>query len=595
MRFFSTLIASILGTLLAFGLAFFFGFLFLVAIAASSSQVPAVRSGSVLVMNLSGSIPERVSHDPFNQMFANEPAYDLYDVKEALEKAAQDDRIDGIWLQLRGLSASWGTLEEIRGALLRFKESGKPIMASSGEYMIAEKGYFLASVADSVFASPQGFFEFNGFYLNVTFLSEMLSKLDVEPQIVRAGKFKGAVEPYLRSDLSEENRTQLAALVEAQDRVFMHALAESRNMSLDELNRLSTEDAFITAQEGKEAGLLDGLLFDDEVEALLNQRLGYDEDAKLRTVSMKSYVNVPASEAGIERGNEGEIAVVYAVGTILSGSANSNGIVGSRAFNKAMREARTSSRVKAVVLRINSPGGSASASDAMRREIELTQKEKPVIVSMGDVAASGGYWLATASDTIVADPLTITGSIGVFTLFFDVGGLMENKLGITTDGVSTSPYADMLSGMRPFSDGERALLQRSTDTTYRAFLNKVAASRNLSVEEVDAIAQGRVWIGQDAQKIGLVDVLGGLDTAIDIAAEKADLEEGSYRVRLLPKPKTFIEELNETMYAKASNAWINWRGTTTEKAFFKQVRQLDRLIEMQGTVQALMPMEMDIR
>ncbi len=596
MRFFSTLVASVLGSLIALGFVIFLGFLFLAALAASSDTAPTVRSGSVLVVKLSGAIPEQVSHDSFNQAFGGEPAFDLYDVKRALQKAAVDDRIDGVWLQLHGVLANWGTLQEIRSALIAFKESGKPLIASSGEYMMAEDEYFLASVADSVFASPEAFFEFNGLYLEVMYYKGLLEKLDVEPQIIRAGKFKAAVEPLLRDDLSEENEEQLAALLASQNSVFLEAIAESRGRLATDMQRLTEDPAFITATEAYEAGLLDGLRYEDEVVDLFKKRLGHEPDDKLRQVSIKSYVKVSASEAGIKTGNEGDIAVVYAVGTIMSGSSSSSGgVVGSATFNKAMRQARENDRVKAVVLRINSPGGSASASDAMWREIALTADEKPVIASMGDLAASGGYWIATAADTIVADPQTLTGSIGVFGVMFNLGPMLDNKLGITTDNVRTSAYADMFSGMRALSEPERALLQHAIETTYQRFLQKVADSRGLDVAEVDAIAQGRIWTGKQALDLGLVDVLGDLDTAIEIAAEKAGLEEGTYRTRLLPRPKTFMEQLNEALSARVSQTWLHLRASPAERALVRQARLLEELIEMQGTVQARMPMEITFR
>ncbi len=596
MRFFSTLVASVLGSLIALGFVIFLGFLFLAALVASSDTVPVVSSGSVLTIDLAGPIPELVSHDSFNQTFAGEAEFDLYDLKRALQKAAADDRIDAVWLQLRGVQASWATLQEVREALIAFKDSGKPLMASSGEYMMSEGDYFLASVADSVFASPEAFFEFNGFYLEVMYFTGLLEKLDVEPEIIRAGKYKAAVEPFLRKDLSEENEAQLAALLESHNNVFLEAIAESRGRPATDVQRLTEDPAFLTAAEAHRAGLLDGLLYDDEVEARFKERLGLDADKSLKRVNIDAYVNVSDSEAGLPTGNEGQIAVVYAVGTILSGESGAgSGGVGSTTFNKAMREARKNRRIKAVVLRINSPGGSASASDAMWREIDLTAKEKPVIVSMGDLAASGGYWIATAADTIVADPQTLTGSIGVFGLLFNIGGALDAKLGITTDNVHTSAYADMFSGMRPLSPGERALLQQAISATYQQFLQKVADSRGLDVAAVDEIGQGRVWSGKQALDLGLVDILGDLDTAIRIAAEKAGLEEGTYRTRLLPRPRTFMEELTGTLSAQGAQAWHHLRATPAERALVRQARLLDQLAAMHGTVQARMPMEITIR
>ncbi len=595
MRFFSTLIASILGTLIALFLVLFIGFLFIMALAASSSTTPVVRSGSVLIVDLSGPLPEQVSDDPFEKALAGEAPFDLYDLKRALEKAAADDRIEAVWLQPRGLTAPWATLQEVREALLAFKESGKPLFASSGEYFMAEDDYFLASVADSVFAEPEAFFEFNGFYLEVMFFRDLLDRLDVEPQIVRAGKFKSAVEPFSRDDLSPENRAQLDALLASHNGVFLRAVAESRGWPAAKVQRQMADRALLTAAEAHEAGLIDGLRFDDEVEALFKARLGLEADDDLRTIHVKSYARVPASEAGLETGNEGEIAVVYAVGTILPGKSSGADVLGSETFGEAMQEARENDRVKAVVLRINSPGGSASASDAMWHQIKQTAEAKPVVVSMGDVAASGGYWIATAGETIVADAATITGSIGVFGLLFDVGDFLSGKLGITTDGVRTGPYADMFSGLRPLSDDERALLQRSIDATYRRFLEKVAASRGLDVAQVDSVGQGRIWTGEQALEIGLVDALGDLDDAIALAAERAGLEAGTYRTRLLPRPRTFLDQLNEAFGVRLAQTWQRLHATPAERALLRQVRLLEELIEMQGAVQARLPMEISIR
>ncbi len=594
MRFFSTLVASVLGSFIALGFVFFFGFLFLAALVASSDVAPMVRPGSVLVMNLNGPIPELVSHDSFNQAFAGEADFDLNDIKSALKKAAVDERIDGVWLQMQGVQASWATLHEIRQALLAFKESGKPLIASSGEYMMTESDYFLASVAEDVFASPEAFFEFNGFYLDVMYYKGLLEKLEVEPEIIRAGKYKAAVEPLFREDLSEENEAQLAALLESHNSVFLNAIAESRGRPATDVQRLTEDPAFLTASAAYEAGLLDGLVYEDEVEARFKERLGHDSDATLRHTPLKAYINVPDSEAGVATGNAGQIAIVYASGTIMSGTSTA-GVVGSKTFNEAMQQARTNDRIKAVVLRINSPGGSASASDAMWREITLTADEKPVVVSMGDLAASGGYWIATAADTIVANPQTITGSIGAFGVLFNIGTMLDNKLGITTDQVRTSAYADMFSGMRPLAPQERALLEHALDDTYQQFLQKVADSRGLDVATVDEIGQGRVWSGKQALDYGLVDVLGDLDTAVAIAAEKAGLEEGTYRTRLLPRPKTFIEELNSTLSAQAAETWQSLRATPIERALVRQARLLEQLVAMHGTVQARMPMEITIR
>jgi len=599
MKFFSTLVASTLGALVAIGIFFFFLFLFFLVIVASSDQAPRVRPGSVLVVELSGDIPETVSGDPIAQAIAGEAGYSLYDLTKALEKAASDSRIDCIWLQVRSVSASWATLEEIRGALLSFKESGKPIFASSDDYGMAEAEYFLASAADFVSASEQAMFELNGFHITVEFYKNLLDKLEVEPQLIRAGEFKSAGEPYIREDLSDENTEQLLALVNAQNRVFTASIADSRDIPEATISTISTVDAIVAAEEAYRAGLLDSLLYHDEVVSVIKERLGYDVDRDLVTTSIETYVNVPASKAGLDVNSEGEIAIVYASGTIMSGNSTANPllgtVLGAETFNKAMRDARENSRVKAVVLRIDSPGGSAAASDAMWREIARTAAEKPVIASMGGMAASGGYWIAIAADTIVADPLTLTGSIGVFSLLFDFGGLFENKLGVTHDAVRTSPYADLFSGVRALSNQERRLLQTWTDETYQSFLEKIAESRGLDVETVDAVARGRIWMGVTAKEIGLVDELGDLDRALAIAADRAGMGEGPYRTRILPRPKTFLEQLSTGLSVRAVDVWTRLRFSPAERLLLNQARTLQQITGEHGTVQARLPVDISIQ
>jgi len=465
---------------------------------------------------------------------------------------------------------------------------------------MAEAEYFVASVADSVFANEQAMFEFNGFYMTLEFYQGLLEKLDIEPQIVRAGKFKSAVEPFIREDLSPENEAQLMAILDTQNDEFMKAVAESRGLSADSLKAQASNDAIITATRAFDAGLLDGLLYEDQVRDVIKRRLGVQEDEDLETISMESYTRVPASDAGLEVNREGDIAIVYAEGAIMSGKSSQGGpfsgaVLGAETLAKAMREARENESVKAVVLRINSPGGSASASDAMWREIKMTAEKKPLVVSMGGLAASGGYWIATAGETIVADPLTITGSIGVFALLMDVSGMFENKLGITFDGIRTSPYADLFSGVRPLSEAEQAMLAGFVDETYDDFLQRVAESRGIDPAQVDSIGQGRVWTGRDALAVGLVDTLGSLKNAVEIAARKAELGDGPYRIRVLPRPKTFVEQLSESFNAKVASVWTRLTSSPLEEALLRQARILAAAAEGSGEVQARMMYEVRIR
>lgn len=590
MRFFSTLIASTLGVLIAFGVMLVLLVIFIVGLAAASGDAaPTVRNGSILVVDLGGALPEVSVEDPFAEAFGGGTPTDLRAYRSALRKAAADERIDGIWLQMRGVSASWAALGEIRDDLVAFKASGKPIIASSDDYVINEADYYVGSVADSVFAAPEAIVEYNGFVLTGEFYANLLDKLDVEPQIVKSGTYKSAVEVYTRTDFSEPNREQYTAILENQARIFRQAVATSRGTTPEALETLADTELIFSATRALEAGLIDGLRYPDQVEAALRVVADTDSTDDLRTVSLKKYATVPDKDAGLDIGGDGQIAVVYASGAIMMGesgfSANpllGGQTLGSESFDEAMETARENDDIDAVVVRCDSPGGFAPAADAMRRAIELTAEVKPVIISMGNVCASGGYWLATAGDTLVAQPATLTGSIGVFSVFFDASGAF-NKIGITYDNVQTSPYADAFSALRPLSASEKTQLEAQNDATYTRFLDLVAGARGMTREEADEVAQGRVWTGEDALRVGLVDVLGDLKESVALAADMAGLEPDAYRLRTLPRPKTFIEELTESMSAQAS-MWLRPGASVSD-----ELRRLSGLETMHGTTQALWP------
>ena len=602
MRFFSTLIASTLGALLALAIAVFLGFFFLFILALSSDQAPRIRAGSVLTVSLSGALPEVTAEDPFTQSLTGDDGYDLIRFKDAVRKASLDDRIDGIWLQLHTVSGGWAALQEMRGALQDFKDSGKFIIASSDDYAVSEKAYFLATTADKIYANAHAPFEFNGFYIAAEFYKNMLDRLEVQAQPIRAGQYKSAVEPFLRSNLSPENREQLDELLHDQYAVFLEAVSENRGLSNEDLLSAMEADVIFSATDAYRVGLIDDMLFHDEVEDVIKVRLGMEEEDDLRTVSLASYIRVPSDHSILTRSAENDIAIVYAVGTIMPGESGysvnplfGGDIVGSETFNRAMQRAAESDRVKAIVVRVNSPGGSSAASDAMWREIKEAAEIKPVVISMGNVAASGGFWIATAGHRIVADPLTITGSIGVFSLILDTSGLFENKLGITFDVVRTGPYADMYSGTRALSPEEVRLLEKSTDEIYANFLQLVAESRNMTVEEVDEVAQGRVWTGQDAYDNGLIDELGDLERALEMAAELADLGSEEYGIQILPRPKTFFEQMNETLNSRLSHVWSNMTSDPDELLILRELKKVERLLDLNGSVQALLPMKINIQ
>lgn len=600
MRFLSTLAASALGTLIAFGVIFFFLFFFLFAISLSADTEPQIQSSSVLVVRVDGEIPEQSVRDPLAEVFQEDvPAYDLLDLKAALRNAAADDRIEGVWLQLRSASSGWATLQEVRRALVEFQESGKPLIASAEDFGMGEKEYFLATAADSIFAAPLAPFEFNGFFLNQVFFKNALEKFDVDPQIVRAGKYKSAVEPFLRADLSEDNREQLSALLEDVNSRFMEAVAERRSLDVPRLQEIADESAVLTIDGALIRNFIDGALYRNQVEDLFKERLGYDADDDLVTTTVPAYSQISASDVGIEPTGDGEIAIVYGIGAIVSGDAPELEVgadqLYSNAFIQAVDEARTRSQVEAIVIRIDSPGGSAAASEVMWNAVQRAASEKPVVVSMGNTAASGGYYIAAPADTIVADPLTITGSIGVFGLFFDASGFFEENLGVTFDAVRTSPLADMYSGLRPVSEREQRLLESSIDTTYQTFLRRVATGRGLTVAQVDSIAQGRVWTGTDAKEVGLVDVLGGLSEAVAIAGQMANMGDGPYRTRILPRPQTFFERFNSALTQQARHAWMRLTASPLERAWVEQQAVLRRLARDHGTVQARLPVDLHVQ
>ena len=592
MRFLSTLLASALGTLIALGGIIVFFVLFFFAVALSSDTTPSVQPGSVLVVDVNGDIPERMANDPFAEAFGGGSSFDMIDVTGALRKAAADERIDGVWLRVRAATAGWARLDDLRESIEAFKASGKPVIASGTDAGMGEKELYLASAADSVFVPPVSGFQMNGFYSSQPFFSNALERLDIEPKVVRLGEFKSAVEPFLRDDLSAENREQLQALLTSQNTQFNAEVGSGRGMEADAIQRLAAEDPVLSAEAAYEAGLVDALLYPHEVEEAIRARTGA---SSLTTISVSQYANVPASDAGLTLAEGGSVAIVYAEGNIVPGSQETvfgnQQSVGSKTFADALDDARTNDDIRAIVVRVNSPGGSAAASEIMWNAMQRAANEKPVIVSMGDVAASGGYYLAAGADAIIAQENTITGSIGVFGIFFNASGFLENELGVTFDGVQTSPYADIYSGVEPFREDEQQRLEASTRQVYDTFIERVANGRGMDRTAVEAVAGGRVWSGRDAQEVGLVDEIGSLDFAIDRAAQEAGMAEGPYRVRVLPRPKTFIERFNESLNASARAQLRAMTTTEIERTFLEQRQALERLVGTHGTIQARLPVD----
>ena len=508
---------------------------------------------------------------------------DLLALKGAIKHAEEDKKIEGIYLEAGALTAGWASLEEIREALLSFKSTGKFIVAYGESY--TQKTYYLASLADEIVLHPMGIFPLRGLSKTVFFYKALLDKLEVAPQIFRVGRYKSAVEPFVRQDMSQASRHQSMLLLKAIDDHFFHKVAAARKLKQASLKQMADTLAVVLPQDACRAKLVSQVGHFDAVEAWIKTKLAVDKEAVVNYVSYEAYASLkqPASSAARQ------VAVLIAEGVIVDGEGK-EGTIGSKALASQIRALRDDDTVKAIVLRINSPGGSALASDVLWKELVLTKAKKPVVASMSDVAASGGYYLAVACDHILAHPTTVTGSIGIFGLFFDVHALLRNRLGITTDVVKTGSSADLLNNPgRSFTTHEKAVVQRVVDKGYDTFLARVAQGRKLDKEAIARVASGRVWSGQAAQKKGLVDELGGLEDAIRVAAERAALEE-DYVVSYWPKPQTLFEQIVKGLLGKTE------RGAALRalQASFPGFKPMQELGYMTG-VQARLPYCIEIK
>ena len=522
MNFIKTFLASLLAFFVANFVGFFFLLIFVAGIAAfaGSSQV-SVEPGSVLKIDLAESIVDQPVVDPlagFDPMSMDvQKSVSNMEVMHAIEIAAQDENIKGIYINITGSgSASASMLEEVRSYLKRFKESEKFIIAYGETY--TQGGYYLASVADSIYLNPAGEMEWRGLAAQVMFYKGLLDKLGVEPQVFRHGTFKAAIEPYILNKMSPANRTQMETYINSVWGTLVEDIAESRNLSIDSLNIYANELSAMLAEDALDKRMIDALKYEDEVEDVMREKLELDADEDIPFVSLGDYI---AAKPYTPKYSENKIEVIYAEGQIVQGPS-AKGTLGSATLAEQLAEARMDEEVKAVVLRVNSPGGSALASEVMWREMELLRQQKPVIVSMGDYAASGGYYISAPADAIVADATTLTGSIGVFGMMFNAEKALQNKLGVTIDVAKTNASADMGGMFRGVTSSERAQIMKGIEQVYTTFVNHVADGRNMTFDSVDAIGQGRVWTGADGKRIGLVDQIGGLHEAIAIAADKAE-------------------------------------------------------------------------
>lgn len=587
-QFFKFMFASALG--LVVGIFLLFGILAGIGASMGDQQKVEVKDSSVLHVKLNFEVKERGSNDPFANFnpgtFESKPSLGLNDILECLENAAKDEKIKGIYLDVQTIPAGMATIEEVRNALLKFKESGKWIVAYSEIY--SQKAYYVASVADEVWLNPEGMLEWKGLGAQLMFMKGMFEKLEVEPQIIRYGKFKSAIEPLILDKMSEANRMQTMTYMSDLWNKMLSGISAQRSKTTEELDAMAQKATIQNADDALENGLVDELLYKDEVLTNLRAKLEIeDEDKKINYIGLGKYKDAPAPKDDDQKTTKKEkIAVIYAVGSIEGGNGDDE-TIGSEKISKEIRKARKDDKIKAIVLRVNSPGGSALASDVMWREVVLAKQEKPVIVSMGDVAASGGYYISCAADSIFAQPNTITGSIGVFGVLFNAKEMINNKLGIKIDTVKTNQFADLGTPFRPLTEMERAIVQNGVNEIYTDFITKVAEGRGMEVADVDSIGQGRVWSGEDALEIGLVDKLGGIEDAIACAARMAEVE--NYRVLEYPEQKDPVQQLMEELTGKGADVLLEYR----LGKYSRYVKDVEELMNMEG-VQARLPYQIYI-
>lgn len=572
MRFLGNVLAVIVG-LLVFSVMSFFIFAGLIAIISTSEDDVTVKSNTVLVMDLEGRVlVERTNDDDPSfsglSLFGGVPTIGLTNLKRAIENAKENEDVKGIYLKAGTFSAGQANMKELRDKLLEFKESGKFIL-SYGEFY-SENGYYLSSVADEIYLNPAGLMEYNGFSSELIFFTGLFKKLEIKPEVFRVGDFKSAVEPFLLEEMSDENRLQTESFLNDLNQLAVKEVAESRGLDFERVNEINSKMLIRRVSDAVDLNMIDGLHYEDQVLDIIRQKLELEEDDKIPTINI-TRMNKATKSKG--KSSKNRIAVIVAEGEIISGE--SEGSIGSDEFTKEINKARKNKDIKAIVLRINSPGGSALASEVMWREIERARKEKPVIASMGDVAASGGYYLAAAADTIVAQPNTITGSIGIFALWFNAEGLLKNKLGITTDVAKTGEYSDFLSPTRQLSDTERSIFQGYVEDGYDLFLDRVASGRDKSKEEIKTVASGRVWTGNQALENGLVDVLGNLEKAIEIAAEKAAIAD-DYRTVYYPQKKPWFERFMN-QFSNEVQARIGYQQFGPLSPYMNELEKLKRM------------------
>lgn len=543
--FFKSVLAVFTALVLFFMLTFFFTLGFLAVLTPSETVI--VKDNSILHLNLNNkALTERSAPDDFALPFdlpllgnvGDAPTVGLNNLRKAIRSAAESEKISGIFLEAGSMLGGQALRQELRNELVKFKESGKFIISYDTYY--TEMGYYVSSPADSIYIHPFGEIGFTGFASQGLYLRGMLDKLEIEPEIFVVGEFKSAVEMFMNYDRSAEDREQTLDFLNDLHQVTLEAIAESRGLDVDRVKEINDQFLLRRPEDAQEFGFVEGIHYKNEVENILRNLVGFEEEEGLNLITVNDFNK--SSETIQESRSRDRIAIIYASGDI--GGESIAGIQDRRLIREIER-AKENDRVKAVVLRVDSPGGTVLASEQIRHALSLSAEEKPLVISMGNVAASGGYWISMPADTLVAQSNTITGSIGIFGMLFNAEGLLENKLGVNTDVVSTGQFSDLGNTARAMRPNERAIIQEYIEEGYDQFINVVANGRDMSEEEVRIIAEGRVYSGLRAKELGLVDVIGGLDRSLEIAAELAALED--YRTIAYPEQKTFFENLLEGM------------------------------------------------
>jgi protease-4 len=575
--FFKTFFASFLALVVfcILGMFLFAGFM----ASLTSRKKTVIPDKTVLVLDLSVHYKERTIDNPFAAIISGEDNDQptLYDMTRMIRYAASDSSVKGIYILCGSNANGYAATEELREAVKAFRASHKFVIAY-GE-AITQKGYYLGSAADKIYCHPQGGVDWSGFSANLLFLKGTLDKLEIQPQVFYAGKFKSATEPLRETRMTDANRLQTSVWLGGLYSHFLQAAAESRKMDTAVLHSLASTGAIQTAHDALRYHLVDGLKYDDEIKKEIATLLGTDERKQINFITFSEYAN----GASWRKADGGKIALIFADGDIVSGKS-SDEQVGSDEYKNIIRKARMDKDVKAIVLRVNSPGGSSLASDVIWREVALARKEKPVVISMGDVAASGGYYISCNADSVFANANSITGSIGVFSVLPNMEPFFRNKLGITFDGVKTAPHADLGSISRPLTEPEKRMVQAAVDSIYGVFITRVADGRKKSRVYIDSIAQGRVWTGSDGLKTGLVDRIGTLQDAMDCAARMARLKE--YRVKEYPEKKNFLEQLMNNYRKSVAKDLLKTEIGVEQTEWLRMYRQVK---QMTGEPQMRLP------